>query len=721
MAKMTDDALLSLVEQRINASVNYIDTTFSLQRTEALQFYRGEPMGDEEAGLSQVVSRDFMESVEGSMPGLMRPFVSADEVVQFEPQGEEDEAIAKQVTAYMNYLFTRRNDAFRFIYDTMKDGLMFRLGVAKVVREEYTDESTTTYTGLDQDSLQALALDPAIEVTAVYDDPDAPGMAAAETKTTKTKGRICFIPVANDEFLFERQLAKLADATFVAHRARKTVADLIDMGLDRKKCLAIPTGDQAAYTLERVERFNDQALVFGGGDESSDPMMRHVWTTECFIRCDYKGSERETEWRRVIVANSTLLLNEAADGHPFAVWTPIPIPHRLAGLSYFDITRDIQIIKTQLQREQMNNVYLTNRPQREVLDGQVNVDDLLSPRVGGIIRVKQIGAIKESVVPFTAGESGQLIEYFDSVREQRTGVTRYNQGMDANSLNKTATGINIIANASQQRMELVSRQYAEFLKDIFRIALKLVCKYPDDAEVMRLTNKEPVKLDPREWSDEYDMTVTVGLGTGDKQQQVGMLTNLLGIQREIIQFQGGANGPLVGLPNLHETISRLIEAMGLKGADKYIMDPAKAQEQPQQQGPDPQQQAQAQQMQAQQAETQAKMESEERGRQVEIAKAHLMAQTAIEVARIRAESAVIVAGMRVPPELMAPIGDGDGQDDETAPQDAMQDAGQMAPEAMPEPQGAPMGGQVTPDMMAALQAHFGGQPADDTGALEGGL
>jgi hypothetical protein len=609
----------------------------------------------------------------------------------------------------MNYLFTRRNDAFRFIYDTMKDGLMFRLGVAKVVREEYTDEKDATYPGLDPVHIEELAatLGPDDKVTALYDDPDAPGMLVAEVKTTKTKGRICFVPVANDEFLFERQLAKLDDATFVAHRARKTVADLIDMGLDRKKCLAIPTSDAAAFTLERVERFQDQAMMWAGGDDKTDPMMRHVWTTECFIRCDYSGNQRSAEWRRVIVANQTLLLNEPCDGHPFVTWTPIPIPHRLAGMSYFDITRDLQIIKTQLQREQLNNIYLTNRPQREVVEGQVNIDDLLTPRVGGAIRVKQPGMIRDSVVPFTAQASGALIEYFDSVREQRTGVTRYNQGMDANSLNKTATGINIIANASQQRMELVSRQYAEFLKDVFRVALKLVCKYPDDAEVMRLTNKEPVKLDPREWADEYDMNVTVGLGTGDKQQQVGMLTNLLQIQQQIIQFQGGANGPLVELPNVHETISRLIEAMGLKGADKYINDPAKGAEAPQQGGPDPGQAAQA---------------SEAAKAQADAAKAHMDNQAKVAVAQVHAASAERIARQNNIVKLMlaglteaqaeAAV-DSEGASDGTPEHEAAETPAYEAQEAPDDD-----AGMMMPEM--AMKG-AGEAPVDDSGALEGGL
>jgi hypothetical protein len=314
-----------------------------------------------------------------------------------------------------------------------------------------------------------------------------------------------------------------------------------------------------------------------------------VWVDECYIKCDCEG-KGVLEWYKVLLggSQSTVLSNEKVEDHPYSAWTPIPVTHKLVGMSIHDVTRDIQMNKTAIQRESNNALYLANRPMRQVLDGQVNMDDLLNPQVGGVVRVKQMDAISPlpsgGEVAFSA--SAQMIEYWDSVREARTGVTRYNQGMDSQSLNKTATGMNIIASASQQRQELVARQYAEFLKDVFRKLLGLVSQHGDQKEVIRLRGKW-VEVDPSDWKSNYDMTVSVGLGTNNKDQLVGQLQMLLNLDAQIVQLQGGAEGPIVTMSNVYEKLKKLQEAVGLKG-DKYYTDPTEAQQGPQPQDGPPQ-------------------------------------------------------------------------------------------------------------------------------------
>lgn len=651
MATMTDDALASLVSSRKNASVSYLTSAFAQDRIEALKLYRGDPLGDEENGLSTVVSRDVMEAVESMLPSLMRPFISGDEIVRFDPVGDEDEDGAQQSTDYINYLFSKRNDGFKFIYDTQKDGLMMRLGVGKVVREEYTDTAQETYGGLNDLDLQALGMDDAVKIVS-----KKPGQAVSfdgsplwDVKCIRstTKAKICVYGVPPAQFIFEKHLAKLEDATFLGERLQKTIADLIDMGLDREACMDLsPGSDLADFDQERLELFRDEEV---GDSGNTEQLTRLVWVSEVFIKCAYDGTN--VAWRRVIIggANDKLLLNEEADDHIYETWTPIPIPHKLVGMSITDLTRDLMLIKTALWRESLNNAYLTNRPQREVVEGQVNIDDLLTPRIGGIVRVKAPGMVREMVTPFTAGDSFQLIEYADTTREQRTGVTRYNQGMDANSLNKTATGITAIMSASQQRQELVARLYAEFLKRIFRKMLELVCKHPDDAEIKRLTGKDAVAIDPREWSTEYDMTVSVGLGTGDRTTEVQHLLQLIQMDQSIVQLQGGANGPIVTLENVYQKLKHLTAAMGMKGADKYYTDPDAPPDPNEPQKPDPaaeQQQAAAQQQQAAMQAHQAEMaqqasiatEKAQSDAATKIEIAHIQAAADIEIARIKADA-----------------------------------------------------------------------------------
>lgn len=677
---MTDADLLELVRRRRDASVKHQQDSHASDRKEALSFYRGDndtAYGDSGDGLSTVVSRDTMEAIESMLPGLIKPFVAGDEAVRFEPTQPEDEDGAKQATEYINYRFANDNSAFRVVYDYAKDGLLFRLGVAKVVYEEVDESVVESLTGLSQEQYDALdALVREDKNTEIVDDPvqEEAGISC-RVKRQQTRGTYRVHIVAPEEFIYEDRLASIEDASFLGHKPNggRAVGDLIAMGLDKNKCKKLQGLE--APTLEADDRYSRDEYVEQFED---DDLARRVTVGDYYIRCDYEGAGA-LSWRRVVIAGSddTILLNEPVEDHPFVPWTPIPIPHKLVGQSLHDVVRDIQMQKTALTREGLNALYLANRPQREVVEGQVNIEDLLNPSVAGVVRVKQAGMIRDMVVPFVAEKAYGLIEYLDGVREQRTGSTRYNQGMDADSLNKTATGISIIQNASTQRLEMISRQLAEAMMGIFRKMLGLVSRYAEKSEYIRLRG-EFVEVDPREWKTGYDMSVAVGLGTGNKDQMAAHLTNLMGVQEQIAQAQGGLDGPLVKWDNVYEAAKRLTENLGLKGVEKYFTDPAKAQEQPAEQ---PQPDPAALEMQKHGAELVARHD-------LELEKARIEARSRENVARINAEKDVIIAGLQPPLNLM--------------PEDMVPQTAQEGPQ---EPEGPQM--QPEPAFAPAYPGDFG--------------
>jgi hypothetical protein len=691
MPTMKDADLRELVAKRRDASFKHVDGQLARDRRLALQYYRGDNLsdyGDSGDGLSTVVSRDTMESVESVLPALIKPFVAGDETVRFEPIGPEDEEPAKQATEYVNYLFNNHNDAFRVVHDSLKDGLMFRYGAAKVVVEEIEDVSSTRYQGLDETGLAAVDADPDTEIDGPIEQDQATGLFAVRVKRTTKDKRYRVIVVPPERFLFEARIADLSEATFLAHHDEKPVGDLIAMGLDKVKCQQLQPGRPVSMEDDERNRYDSEIEEL-----SSDDLARRVWVDECYIRCDYAG-DGALSWRRVIIGgnDNIVLLDEEADDHPFVGWTPIPEPHKLVGWSYHDLTKDIQQQKTALKREGLNALYLANRPMREVVEGQVNIDDVLSPSVGGLVRVKQKGMVS----PLPSGGDGvmqqslAMIEALDSERESRTGVTRYNQGIDANSLNKTATGVSIISNASMQRQELVARQYAEsFLKPVFGKMLKLVSKHQDKAQVIRLRGQW-VEMDPTQWKTGYDMTVSVGLGTGNKDQQIAHLQALSGVMAQIAQAQDGLSGPVVKWDNIYEVAKRFPEAMGFKGSEKFFHDPAAEQEQPQAELGADNQAEQEQQMQQQTAAVEAQQHEAELAQKhaTAVAVARIDAESREEVAKINAEKDIIIAGLQVPPEL-------------TADPEPAQEGGEMVGDK-PSPPAPP----VDPEVLAGVMGEF---------------
>ena len=155
-----------------------------------------------------------------------------------------------------------------------------------------------------------------------------------------------------------------------------------------------------------------------------------------------------------------------------------------------------------------------------------------------------------------------MLEYLDTVREQRTGITRYSQGMDADSLNKTATGVNTILSQAQMRVELIARIFAETgVKDMFLKMFELVVKHQDKERIIKIRNNF-VPFRPMEWRNRCNISISVGLGTGSRDQQLSILNNILQTQLKGLELQGSSAGPMVNLRNIYNTLSKIVENAG---------------------------------------------------------------------------------------------------------------------------------------------------------------
>ena len=316
--------------------------------------------------------------------------------------------------------------------------------------------------------------------------------------------------------------------------------------------------------------------------------------TEWYTRMDRTASGR-LEFVKVTMAGasgSKLLSVEEVDAPPFAVLSPILMPHRLDGLSISDLVRDLQEIKTAIMRQMLNSLYLANKPRTWAVDGQVNLQELLNAESGGVVRVKAPGMVGSIENPFVGAQAFPMLEYIDRVLEGRSGVSKMAQGIDADVLNGgasgTATGVAALQSAAQQRVELIARVMAETgIKRAFSLILRLVTRYQQSAKIIRLRN-EWVPMDPRNWdADNMDMSTEVGLGTGNKAEQMGILAQIQLIQEGIMQNPALANG-MVTPTEYYHTLAKLVQLGGFRNVDQYFRDPSQQPAAPaQQQQPDP--------------------------------------------------------------------------------------------------------------------------------------
>ena len=603
MAKMDDIEFQGIVRNEIEQALGHYDTEYSQDRIDAMDYYLGEPFGNEQPDRSQVVSTEVSDTIEHIMPSLMRIFTQSDEYVRFAPQGPEDVIVAEQASDYCNWVINNDNRGFEIMHNWFKDALILKTGVVKFYWDETTDIETEEYADLNDEELTVILADPEVEIIeqderTIGEDmitPDgmvvpAPVLYDIKVKRTKTNGSVKIENVPPEEFLITSRAKSLEDADFVAHRSSMPLSDLIQMGYDRDEVEQYAGVSDVETSEERTSRFED--LEGGAPYDSLDPTMRDVLVTECYIRSDYDG-DGVAEFRRVLTVGNGyhVLENEECDHIPFAILSPILMPHRAIGRSVAELVMDVQLIKSTLMRQLLDNIYNTNNARVVAVEGQVNLDDLLTNRPGGIVRTRTAGAVQPLQVPEVSSSVFPALNYMDSVREQRTGISKQSMGLDADALQSTtATAVAAMQAASQGKIEMIARVFAETgVRALFRGILHLVTKYQNKEKIIRLRNQF-VSMDPRQWDNMYDVQINVGLGTGQREQQLATLFQIAAKQEGIMATMG-PNNPIVTPIQYRNTLSKIAELSGFKDASEFFQDPRNAPPPPpQQQGPNPQMQ-----------------------------------------------------------------------------------------------------------------------------------
>ena len=584
--EITEEELLTRIRGELTDALGYSDT-ISEQREKAMEYYYSMPFGNEIEGRSQFVDSTVQDTIEWIKPSLMRIFASGDEMVKFSPHGPEDVETAKQATDYVNYVFAKDNNGWEILYSWFTDALLSKNGIVKVWWDEYEESQREEYRGLDEVAFEALVSPDGVEVVEHLEYPEAEQTLHDVVITRKDyNGKIRIENVPPDEFLIARESKTIDDANFVCHRVEKTLSQIREMYPDQDidpEDLSTGGYDEDEYSMERLARYEfDKSAKYwsrDGGAYTGDDSQRVYWLHESFIRTDYDG-DGIAELRKVCSVGDYVLANEEVDDIPFISICPIKIPHKFFGLSVADLVMDLQLMKSTLLRNLMDNMYNQNFGRYAVLEGQANLDDLLTQRPGGVVRVKSPNAVMPLATPSLEPYSFQMLEYLDSVRESRAGVSKMSQGLDENALTShtTATAVNAVMTASQSRVELIARNFAETgVKNLMSRIYKLLLKNQDKERVVMLRN-EWVPVRPDAWSDKFDCTVSVALGNGNKDQQLSHLSIML-------QFAGDAMRgglPIVNMQNMYNIGAAMVRNMGFQNVSDFLTDPSQA---PQDQGP----------------------------------------------------------------------------------------------------------------------------------------
>jgi hypothetical protein len=592
----------------------------------AINSYNGAPYGDEEDGRSQVTARDVAEVVDHMTVSMLRTFVSGDRVVELEPSGPDQEQIADDATEALTA--DMRRNGYRLIHDWIKAGNLEKIGIVKTCVERRKQRVVEEVPAeLLPDDLAAAGI---IEAEPVDEFETMFRIAALQDAPPSFKD----FNVPLEEFRFSPDARDLDTAVYLAHVVEKSISDLVEMGFDRDLVETIQgdTNPHSALTHARSEFRIDSVGERQGA-------LRKVWLLEEYAFFDANG-DGIAERLCVHRVGNTILSVEECDYQPFEYWTPFPMPARLVGQSLADKVIDIQRVNTVLERNALDSLYLQVAPGHYVHEDSVGdhtIDDLLTVRPSRIVRHRG----QTPPIPEVRNDVSQIafnaIEFKIGQRESRTGITRMNQGLDADSLNKTATGTALMQAQGQQIEEYLARNFAEALARFFRKKLKLRQRYGEPFQ-MRVDG-EFRQIDPSQWPEDMDAQIRVGLGSGRKEQRLMYRQMLLGIQAQAMS----TGLSLVKEQHLYNNVAGMVKDAQLGSPADYMAAPPTDEmgnpvEQPK--PPSPEEQKMQAEMQMKAVDLQAKQQEAALKLELERVKAEEAAQLAREKAEFEREQAI---------------------------------------------------------------------------------
>lgn len=570
MAKMTDSEVRATLAARLSDTLGSTDSELRKDRELSMDFYYGRPMGNEIEGRSQIVSKVLMDTVEWAMPSFLRIFANRD-AIAFDPVGPEDEEQAKQETGYVSHVFWKKNTGFMITYCWIKDALLQKVGY---VRRRWVDEEKVrfkSFTGLTDDQLVMV-----MEECQSYGEVEIVG-SEQENGFWNIKLKVkhksgseqvdCYPP--EDVVVDSKCRGDVRQARFIAHlRSDLTRSDLIEMGYDREKVKNLTDYTwQRGFSEEQARDSVNETLSREDQEANLASQTIRLLDVETYLDEDDDGI---AELRRYFMAGNETLENDEIPEITWESLTALPVPHRHAGLSLYDLVEDRQRVATALERGLLDNTYFSNNRRVSYNKNTVSLADLQINRPGGHVAVDGPPVGQTQPIEYTpiAGQLLPVIEYNEQVIERRTGVGRHSMGADADVLANSTKGAYMDAvRTANQRIESMARIMAEtgFASLLGGIHRDLR-RNQDWPTKFKLRN-EWAETNPAEWDERTDLTVSIGLGNASKEE----VRANLGLMAQA-QEKAGVVAGLIQPQNVFALFRRMQSELGFEN-EPFITDP----------------------------------------------------------------------------------------------------------------------------------------------------
>lgn len=542
-------------------------------RKQALKYYFGRGLNNDISGSSQAISKDVADTVDGLLAQLASTF-SSDNLVTFEPSGEEDAEQAALEDGFVNDIVMSKNNGFILFQTLLKDTFLSKNCTAKVTVNEKVDIQKEAYTGLNEQELfvilQPTAKNQEVDVTS-FDE----AKGDVKLKRINTVRTLDITAVAPENFAISTSFdgSYLEDTNYCRERYYKTKGELVELGYDLETVynLAPSTTDTQLDSVER-NTSDDETTHY-----TADPSLHEVEIFEHYVKLD-KERNGDISIFKVITANRSLLDIEEVDWIPYANGVSFLLGHRYYGQSVYDKIKDIQDSKTEFLRQWHDNALVNNHNKTDVVEDQVEMEDFTSGRPNAVRRVESLDSARDIPTNDIGPSCQNALSYMDKVRTDRTGsVLDLQSNQVAMPSNVGNQGVNTLVSNLEMVGALAANTFSETLVvSLYRLVHKTLRTFFKD----ELSSKIGVQWQntvPTEWKERNTLNVSIPPTPSLKLQQSIAIKEMIGLASA--EMGQGKEGITTDDSKLYAMKLDLAKLAGIDNPEKYWINPTSPQAQ----------------------------------------------------------------------------------------------------------------------------------------------
>lgn len=611
--ELPDDELIEFQRQLDtyhNHAIGYHEGELGSRAREAWDYYYKLLPKPIVEGSSKQVMPVVWNTVNGVLAELTSTFTAGTEVVKFAPQDSQDTMPAMAATRLVNKILLHENDGYKTLHDAFKDALVSRNGFVKHYWAKHRHVHVEEFEDLSKDELDLYLANIDGDITElsieenkstkINDDGTEekvnklPEEKEQQPGTEKFSGRVTYFKtregvevkyVPFEEVMIEPTARSIHEASYMAHKVRKSKQELLHLGFNEEIVEGLNQGSSdwmmGVTENARVNYLNP--LDLSETVNTGDPLTDKLWLYEHYVRSSIPAGRNQLY--QVFTVNGQILEINEINKIPFTTFTPFPIPGSIWGESVFDVTKDLQDLGSTVLRAIIDNAMNANFRRYIAVKGQYDRQSLLNNRPGAIIEQMAAGSV--DVFPYHQLPQGidSLMEYVSAEKEERTGISKVGQGLDPSVFkndNSTAT-TQLVMTQALNRVRMVARNIAHGgMMDLMLSIYDIVRNHAKDDLIVE-TPQGILKVDPKQLPERSRMVVTTAIGAAEKAEQAQKLQTVLMALTQIPQL-----GAFLQSNGAYHMATQIMQSMGFHDVENYLTPPDKI---PPTQ-PDPLQQAQ---------------------------------------------------------------------------------------------------------------------------------